>query len=173
MHLLLLCLVSLLPLLNASFLGCGGGSSGCGGSSYGYGFQQASYPTGYGYGYRQTSYSPAYGYGYRQVSYPPSYGYGYGYQQQGSYATSYGSFSSYPPGQISGYILRAVGPAQATGYAVAGGYTGGGVPVTHSRYGQIGYVTSPYGSLPTGPYYWQPSAGAPYERVSVGSYAVG
>ncbi|EPB68031.1 hypothetical protein ANCCEY_12879 [Ancylostoma ceylanicum] len=142
MHLLLLCLVSLLPLLNASFLGCGGGallqstkldveryvqfrSSGCGGSSYGYGFQQASYPTGYGYGYRQTSYSPAYGYGYRQVSYPPSYGYGYGYQQQGSYATSYGSFSSYPPGQISGYILRAVGPAQATGYAVAGGYTGG------------------------------------------------
>ncbi|EPB65264.1 hypothetical protein ANCCEY_15673, partial [Ancylostoma ceylanicum] len=120
MRLLSLCLVALLPLVNASFLGCGGGSSGCGGSSYGYGFQQASYPTAYGYGYRQTSYSPAYGYGYRQVSYPPSYGYGYGYQQQGSY----GSFSSYPPGQISGYILRAVGPPQATGYAVAGGYTG-------------------------------------------------
>ncbi|RCN28836.1 hypothetical protein ANCCAN_25415 [Ancylostoma caninum] len=30
------------------------------------------------------------------------------------------------------------------------------------------YVQSPYGSLPNGPYYWQPSAGAPYERVSVG-----
>ncbi|RCN32839.1 hypothetical protein ANCCAN_21342 [Ancylostoma caninum] len=140
MRLPLLCLVSLLPMVNALFFGCGCRQCACSGSSYGYGYQQASYPSTYGYGY----------------------------QQQASYPSSYSSFSPYPPGPISGYILRPVGPAQISGYAVAGGYSGGGTPVIHSRHGQIGYVQSPYGSLPNGPYYWQPSAGAPYERVSVG-----
>ncbi|KAL6742204.1 hypothetical protein Aduo_015376 [Ancylostoma duodenale] len=157
MRLLMLCLVSLLPLATALFFGCGCSQCACSGSSYGYGYQRPSYPS-------------TYGYGYQRPSYPSTYG--YGYQQQASYLTSYGSFSPYPPGPISGYILRPVGPAQVSGYAVAGGYGGGGTPVIHGRHGQIGYVQSPYGTLPSGPYYWQPSVGAPYERVSVGGYVM-
>ncbi|KAK6756533.1 hypothetical protein RB195_014757 [Necator americanus] len=94
----------------------------------------------------------------------------YGYQQSSNpaYPSPYSSLSPYPPGPISGYILRPVDPVRNSGYAVAGGAGEGGIPVVHNQYGQIGYVQSPYGTLPNGPFYWQPSAGSPYERVLVG-----
>ncbi|VDM74092.1 unnamed protein product [Strongylus vulgaris] len=107
------CLLSLLSLTNALNFGCGCSTCPCGSSSYGYGGRAAYGYSGYN-GYQSS---------YASSSYP-----------SGSY------YSSYPPGQISGYILRPVGPIKNSGgYAVAGGYNGGsGIPVVHQQYGQIG-----------------------------------
>ncbi|WKY08859.1 hypothetical protein Q1695_001776 [Nippostrongylus brasiliensis] len=99
--------------------------------------------------------------GYNSYASYPTYAPSY----PSNYASSY--FSPYPPGQISGYILRPVGPATSGGYALPGG---AGLPVTHRAHGPLGYMQATSGISPQGPFYWQPSAGAPYERVSVGGY---
>ncbi|VDL73096.1 unnamed protein product [Nippostrongylus brasiliensis] len=53
--------------------------------------------------------------GYNSYASYPTYAPSY----PSNYASSY--FSPYPPGQISGYILRPVGPATSGGYALPGG----------------------------------------------------
>lgn len=90
-----------------------------------------------------------------------SYGYGR------NYVPSYPSLSSYPPGQITGYILRAVAPAAPRGYVTSSDYNRG-VPVLRREQGQIGYLKTPNGIIPNGPFYWQSEVGGPYEKVSVG-----
>nr|CDJ82418.1 unnamed protein product [Haemonchus contortus] len=92
-------------------------------------------------------------------SYYPSY--------QPSYQPTYASY--YPTGPVAGYVLRPIGQAPYSGYAVSGVQAeSGGIPVVHNKHGHIGYLRT-NGNFPmNGPFYWQPAQGAPYETVSLG-----